>query len=153
MKQNFLDFLIKSFILIANLIHIEDAGSLSMFIKIIELPHKASETLDFTYIIMSVDAANVLDMGKADEMWSVLKTYITGGVTKIIINMENLDFIDSIGISVLINAAKQIRVNKGEIVLTNVSERIEGIFRPVNLNRFIQIVRSETEALSILRLI
>jgi len=55
-------------------------------------------------------------------------------------------YIDSSGIGVLINTAKLLRKQKGDIVMANVSDDIKSIFKVIRLEEFITIFNSEVEA-------
>ncbi|MFC1668792.1 STAS domain-containing protein [Spirochaetota bacterium] len=110
------------------------------------------EKIEHDSVILKVKAADVIDRDETNNLWKILKTLIDGGLNKIIIDMNNLDFIDSQGIGMLINSAKLLRTKKGDIGLIRVPENILNIFRPVNLQRFIQIFESEEEAIKFLKL-
>jgi anti-anti-sigma factor len=67
--------------------------------------------------------------------------------------MEGLDFIDSSGIGVVIEATKLLRQRKGDLALMRVPERIQTIFQPIKLNRFVRIFATEDEAAAFFRLV
>ena len=108
-------------------------------------PRKNDTDLKASDFIFKIGVADVFNMGSSDQLWLYCKTVVSGGVRKIVVDMEGLIFIDSGGIGVIINIAKFIRVLKGEIALVNVPERILNIFKPVQLGRFIKIFDSEDE--------
>jgi len=60
--------------------------------------------------------------------------------------MKNLDFVDSIGISVLINASKLIKSVKGALVITNISENVEVMLKPLDISRFFFVMDNNSEA-------
>ena len=105
-----------------------------------------NDAVDYENIAFHVKAANVLDLGESDKMWTLIKTLIEGGAKYFVVDMAGLEFIDSSGIGVLINVAKLARVNKGDIIMMNVSSRIESIFNPIKLQRFIKIFNTQEEA-------
>ncbi len=111
----------------------------------------SGENINYDFIIYSVKAADITTFDGAEDFGIAFRTLIRGGLKKVIVDMEGLEFIDSLGIGMLINTAKILRAKKGDIVLINVSEVIEKIFRPVNLTRFIKIFRSEDEAVKYLK--
>ncbi len=86
-----------------------------------------------------------MDMDGVGEMSIFMRTLIAGGVKKIAVDMEKLTFIDSSGIAVLIESAKMLRRNGGDIVLLNVPSRIRTIFQPIRMNRFISCFESESD--------
>ena len=84
-------------------------------------------------------------------MGVTFKTLIKGGLRKVIVDMDRLTFIDSLGIGMLINIAKLLRARKGDITLINVPEAIGRIFKPINLPRFIKIFDTEEAAVKFLK--
>jgi anti-sigma B factor antagonist len=123
----------------------------TMVVKIINLSAMHSDKNTGNNIAVKINAADVYDIDGAAEISILFKILIEGGVQKIIIDMDGLEFIDSRGITTLIAAAKQIRENKGDIVLVHVPEKIERIFLPVNLQRYIKIYASIGEAIQYLK--
>jgi anti-anti-sigma factor len=122
-----------------------------MLINLLNTEKSTKDKNDYDELVYLIKAAEVLDTGGDEEMYILLQTIINAGAKKIIINMENMNFIDSKGIAVLINAAKVIRKNNGDIVLFDVPERIKSIFRPINLQRFIKIFDTEEQAVKELK--
>lgn len=109
------------------------------------LTKRKSETVDYDAIVVVIGAADVMDMDGICDLRILIKTLVAGGVRKIAIDMEMLIFIDSAGIAALIEAAKLLRQERGDIVLLRVPPRIKTIFQPVRLNRFISCFESEGE--------
>ena len=109
------------------------------------------ETVSHENSIMYIKLYKIMDIDTTKHISTFLKTVIEGGVTKIIIDLIQLSFIDSTGIGILINSAKMIRANKGDIVLLNVSDSIEEIFEPVNLESFIPFYSEKLEAVTFLQ--
>ena len=120
---------------------------MGMYLDIIKMSKVVNGTIDYHNIVFKVNAADVFDLGESENMWILLKTIINGGGQFIIINMDKLDFIDSSGIGILINAAKLLRSKKGDLILLNVSSRIISIFNPIKLQRFIKIFQTDEEGL------
>jgi anti-sigma B factor antagonist len=116
-----------------------------MNLDIIQISKVVDDTIDYRNLIFRISAANILDLGDSKSMWLLLKTLIDGGVQYVIIDMDSLEFIDSSGIGVLINAAKILRARKGDVIMIRVSPRILKIFDPIKLHRFIKIFQSEEE--------
>lgn len=121
--------------------------------SIIYITRRKDDTIDYDSFIVRLLAADVMDMDNSGDMLLFMKTIIRGGMKKILIDMSGLEFIDSSGISVLIESAKLLRQLKGDIVLVGVPERIHTIFQPVKLNRFIKIFASLDEVVNYFRVI
>lgn len=124
-----------------------------MVFELIKIAPIRDIELDYDRIVFKVRAADVLDLDNSSDMWLFFKTLIDGGAKKLLVNMEGLDFIDSSGIGILIKAAKLIRSNRGDISLFNVPERIDMIFKPVELRKFIKMFDTEKEAITYFRMI
>jgi anti-sigma B factor antagonist len=121
-----------------------------MIVKIIDLSTVYNGNVDEN-IAVKINAADVYDVDGAAEISILFRVLIDGGVQRIIIDMEGLEFIDSRGITTLIVAARQIRERKGDIVLINVPEKIERIFTPVNLHRYIKSYAGIDDAIQYLK--
>lgn len=122
-----------------------------MQFQIICIAKKLTESLDYDAYVIKIRAADVFDADGSDDVWLFIKTIAEGGAKKLIIDMDALEFIDSYGIGVLINAAKLLRSKQGDIALLNVASKIEIIFRPVKLDRFIKTFSTEADALNFFR--
>jgi anti-sigma B factor antagonist len=123
----------------------------SMLVDVINLSKISSETGESNNLAVKISAAKVFDADGSGAMLVILMALIKGGILKMVIDLDGLDFIDSRGIGTLINAAKLIRERHGDLVLAKVPESIDKIFRPVNLQRFIKIFPSEQDALNYLK--
>ncbi len=105
-----------------------------------------SEGFPLEEIIYFVKSYKVMDFNTTKFIAVFLKTIIDGGISKLIIDLQNLNYIDSTGIGTLINTAKLLRSKNGDLVLLNVSSTIEEVFQPVNLLNFIKLFNDEQEA-------
>jgi anti-sigma B factor antagonist len=118
-----------------------------MVSNILYIARHRDDAIHYDSIVVRVMAADVLDMDSAQDLRLFLGTLIAGGVKKIAVDMMGLEFIDSSGIGVLIEAAKLLRSRKGDIVLMDVPERVQVIVQPVRLNRFIKMFNGVDEVL------
>ncbi|MCX7678630.1 MAG: STAS domain-containing protein [Spirochaetes bacterium] len=119
--------------------------------EIIKISPRATETIDYNLLIIKTDLKKKVDIENANDLWIFLKTMAEGGAKKFIIDMKNLEYIDSSGIGVIINSAKLVRPKKGDVVLINVSQSIKDIFKVINLQEFIKIFNLEAEAINFFR--
>ncbi len=123
-----------------------------MIIDIIEIKKMNSKSTGIGSVVLKIGAARIFDMNKTEDIWIILSTLIKGGARKIVIDMDSLDFIDSQGISILINSAKLVRSFQGDMALLNVPQRIDTIFRPLNMNRFISRFNNIRDAVNFFRI-
>lgn len=122
-----------------------------MQLDVIHLSKVSTDSVEANNYVVKISAAGVFDTEGSGSMLVILMALIKGGVQKISIDMQGLEFIDSRGIGTLINAAKTIRERHGDLVLQQVPENIDKVFRPVNLQRFIKIFNTENDALNYLK--
>ncbi|HOT46971.1 MAG TPA: STAS domain-containing protein [Spirochaetota bacterium] len=122
-----------------------------MMTDILHLVKHHDDAIHYDSFVVRVMAADVLDMDSAGDLRVFLRTLIGGGVTKIAVDMTGLDFIDSSGIGVLIEAAKHLRQRGGDVALLAVPERVRVIVQPVRLNRFIKMFDTVDEVKNFFR--
>ncbi len=120
-------------------------------VNIITTSTVKSDDNDFDKLILKLKIPTIFDLTTSMD-WSIFfRTVCDGNLKKIIIDMSDLNQIESSGIGVLINSAKLIRANQGDIVFINVPEEIAEIFRLVHLQRFIKFFATEQEAMHFFR--
>jgi len=99
----------------------------------ITLSHSIEHGIDIVKFhgrLSAADAGNV-----SDELHRVLEA----GGKNISIDMSELDFVDSSGLSVLISTLKHARNAGGDLVLLNVNARIMALLELTRLNEIISI--------------
>ncbi len=117
-----------------------------MIVRLIHTAKPQKNDIDYCELIYEICATGLRDSGEDEDMYILLQTMIKAGVRKIIFNMNKMDFIDSKGIKVLINAAKVIRKSEGDIILIEIPDRIKTIFKPIDLQRFMKMFETREEA-------
>jgi anti-anti-sigma factor len=88
-----------------------------------------------------------LDTQTSTDAQMQLTQLIEGGETKILLNLEKLDYISSAGLRVLLAAAKQLKTTNGELRLCNLNEVILEVFAISGFDMILPISESESEAL------
>ena len=121
--------------------------------EIIKISTRSGEAIDYSTLIFRVDLGKKVDLENSNDLWIFFKTLTDGGAKKIMVDMKNLEYIDSSGIGVIINTAKLLRPKKGDIVLVNISQSVRDIFKVINLQEFIKTFNLEAEALNFFRYI
>ncbi len=121
--------------------------------EIIKISTRTGEAIDYSTLIFRVDLGKKVDIENSNDLWIFFKTLTDGGAKKIMVDMKNLEYIDSSGIGVIINTAKLLRPKKGDIVLVNISQSVKDIFKVINLQEFIKTFNLEAEALNFFRYI
>ena len=122
-----------------------------MFANIIYLTDQHEDNFDYGTLIITISAADVMDMNKSGNMLIFIKTLIAGGAKKIVFDMEGLEVIDSSGISLLIETANLIRQNKGDIALFNAPLWMQKVFDSFKLQLFIHMYNNRDAMINFFR--
>jgi anti-sigma B factor antagonist len=72
---------------------------------------------------------------------------IEDGTQKVILDCENLDYISSAGLRVVLEATKEIKRNEGKIMLCALQDYIEEVFEVAKFDAFLPIGASVEEAI------
>lgn len=76
--------------------------------------------------------------------------YLEKGIRKIVLNFEKIEFINSIGISLLLSVIERLRNCDGALCFTNISDIYLETFEMLGLRKFMCVFKSEDEALQYL---
>jgi len=90
-----------------------------------------------------------LDAASAPDAESELNT-ISNSEVKLLIDLENLEYISSAGLRVLLVTAKQIRRNSGKMCICSLSETVSEVFEISGFSSIFDIAENREEALDIL---
>ena len=83
-----------------------------------------------------VDASNAMDLRKS------LQRLIDSSHTKILVDLKDVNYIDSTGLGILVMAYKLARGRNGSIKFSNVSPHISKLFELTNVNKLFEIYQS-----------
>ena len=83
-----------------------------------------------------------------DQFRTVLEQALARGHTKLLLNLQNVSFIDSAGLSVMVNGYVRNANTGGAIKLLNVPDRITSLMRITNLHTVFQTFTDEGQAVS-----
>ena len=89
---------------------------------------------------MVVKASGRLDLDNAVEFGSKIKNYIEDSddvLTEVILDFEEIVFISSFGLKVILELYKQLKAQDGILKLTNVSEDLMNSFKMVGFDKFL----------------
>lgn len=72
------------------------------------------------------------------------------GDNRVIVNLKNVTYLDSTGLGVFVSLFKQLKKNKGELKLTDLSERLKRLFDITGLSNIMDIsVNPESDIVDI----
>lgn len=97
-------------------------------------------------VVLSADGG--LNKQTADEFVDQLITVVDGGIRKLVVDCENLEYISTVGLSMLIRLHKRVREHDGDVKLCHLKGMIPGVLRVTHLDRLFGIHPNLEDAIS-----
>ncbi len=97
--------------------------------------------------IARVKINGYLDSSTFPKLQDHLSKEIEAKKYNYLLDFQDLDYISSAGLGVLMGMLRQVRENNGDIKIINMSEKIQRVFNLLGFSRLMQIYKSEQEAL------
>ena len=101
---------------------------------------------DYLDNLVVVAVSGVLDSKTFDKLRDCLQELLDEEKTRIIVDMENLEYLSSAGIGVLFGIHKDIRRKKGDIKLCNLPVKVKNLFVMLGFSRIFKIYDNREEA-------
>ena len=95
---------------------------------------------------------NLLEKNEAQELLEETNDIIANDSKKIIIDLEELDYVNSSGLNVILNIFTRIRNANGELVICHVNEKLKKLLVITKLHDVIKQTNSREEAATLLAL-
>jgi len=89
--------------------------------------------------IVVIDVPNRLTIDTSDELKKQLKNLVDDGVVRLVINLEETDYMDSSGLGAIVSKIAVTRSNNGDIKLAAVQKYIDYLLNLTHLNKVLQI--------------
>jgi len=89
-----------------------------------------------------VDSEGALDLDLA------LQTAVSEGKHRLILEMDQVRYINSAGLRTLADILTQVRASQGDLKLVNLSQRVARVFQIIGFDRFFSIYATVDEALA-----
>jgi anti-sigma B factor antagonist len=96
------------------------------------------------WVVLSVSGE--VDVATAPRLRERLVDLVTEGNHRIVVDLENVDFLDSTGLGVLVGALKRVRTHDGDLGLVCTQPRILKVFEITGLTKVFAIHKSVDEA-------
>lgn len=94
--------------------------------------------------ILKIKLIGDLDIYTSDKLKSEVNNYLNGKILDIEIDAEELEFIDSIGLGILISIFKELKDNEKKIYIKNAKPNVRKIFDITDLDKLF-IFRGESD--------
>jgi anti-sigma B factor antagonist len=95
-----------------------------------------------------VDVKGEIDVYTAPKLREKLVELAGGGVNRVVVNLEKVEFLDSTGLGVLIGGMKRLRSTDGDLTLVCTQPRILKVFEITGLTKVFSIHDSVDAALT-----
>jgi len=99
---------------------------------------------DSRFVVFSVKGR--LDFASSTQLKEEILKFIRQGRTTSILNLAQVDFINSSGLGTLVSILKEVRLVRGRLVLSNLATYVQEIFDITQLSHIFEIFASEAEA-------
>lgn len=107
--------------------------------------------LEVKHHVLCIRLTGELDHHTAEELRvKVTNLLDSNTIQHILLNLENLTFMDSSGLGVILGRYKQIKNLGGEMVVCSISPQIERLFEMSGLFKIVRLERNEDFALQTL---
>ncbi len=94
-----------------------------------------------------VDLAGELDAYSSLDLRETVIRLVEEGAREIVINLEQVDFIDSVGLGTLVGCLKRTAEHQGTVTLVCANPQIQKVFDITGLSRIFAIYKTREEAL------
>lgn len=95
--------------------------------------------------VRRVDLIGCLDSHTVVGFEKSLHEVLDDKVDRLIVNLKNLSYISSAGISALMGLTHRLRQKGGELILVQPTEKVYRVFRTLGFTSIFKIVESESE--------
>jgi anti-sigma B factor antagonist len=95
-----------------------------------------------------VEVGGEIDVYTAPKLRECISGLVDAGQRQIIVDLEQVEFMDSTGLGVLVGALKRVRTVDGNLDLVCTQERLLKIFRITGLSKVFPIHDSQSTALA-----
>lgn len=91
-----------------------------------------------------------LDANSSPQLLKQINALLTAGATRVVIDMENVGFMDSMGLSVVLTGYKHAQLRNGSVSLAQVRPSVHKTFKLTRVDQVITIFTGVEEAVSAL---
>jgi anti-sigma B factor antagonist len=88
-----------------------------------------------------------IDLNSSPIMREKFEELIKKNTSKIIINFQNVSYIDSSGLATVIEMLQRLKKNQGQLRLSNLPEKIKNLFEITKIDKLFQMYSTEADAL------
>ncbi len=86
-----------------------------------------------------------LDIFSKNALKDVADRYIESGAKGLILDLEGITFIDSVGIGILTLVAQMFQKLKGRVLVVNPQDQVQSMLKEINLDKLIPMYKTDAE--------
>ena len=98
--------------------------------------------------VLVVDMSGTLDSTSSGEAGDRIVDIAKGEHRKVLLNLENVDYVSSAGLRVILRGAKLLQVNRGELKICNANTLVKSVLETSGFNSLIKVYNTEQDACS-----
>jgi anti-sigma B factor antagonist len=80
-----------------------------------------------------------LELATAPRLRQQVVNLVGEGHTRVVLDLTNVDFLDSIGLGVIVSVLKRVRSHGGELVLVGAVPRVRALFELTRLDEILEL--------------
>lgn len=89
-----------------------------------------------------------LDTNTAPDAETAINKLLDDGARKILINFENLNYISSAGLRILLGTAKKMKSISGTLIICSLNQTVQEVFDISGFSTILSLAANETDALA-----
>lgn len=97
-----------------------------------------------------VDMTGRLDTSTSGDAYDQMVAIAQSGVSKVILNLDKLEYVSSAGLRVILTAAKLLQSSKGEMKICHANGLVKEVLETSGFNHIIDIFEHENDAIAAL---
>lgn len=95
--------------------------------------------------IQILSVSGEVDLYNVSELKRALFELTEGNFTNVVVDMKNVNYMDSSGIGALVAGQKKMKAHQGSFALMNINDDILNILKLATLDKFFKIYMNENE--------
>jgi anti-anti-sigma factor len=92
-----------------------------------------------------IEPAGVLDSNRGNQLRQEISTAVASGAKNILVDLQQVSFMDSSGLGALVSSLKTARSAGAEFYVCSVADQVQMLFEMTHMNRVFQILADQNE--------
>ncbi len=114
-------------------------------------PNFSDDKFNTEELILKIYLSGKLNIYNSSELFIFIKIMEEGGLNKVLLNLRDLEEIDSTGIGILIKIINFLKINNKKIVMTDVPSKILKVLKIVKVEKLVKIFNTDDDSLAFLQ--